>query len=75
MQFTNVKLLVFAPLFNAQKKHVLKQAVICAALGRLCWSLWKLDVASVFFNLRVVSKSHAEILENCFGTVLIICPV
>uniref|UniRef100_A0A671MLH3 Uncharacterized protein n=1 Tax=Sinocyclocheilus anshuiensis TaxID=1608454 RepID=A0A671MLH3_9TELE len=23
----------------------------------LCWSLWKLDVASVFF---IVSKSHAE---------------
>ncbi len=33
-----VKLLVIVPLFNAPKKHVLKQAVICAALGRLQWS-------------------------------------
>ncbi len=39
--FTLIKFLVFVPLFNAQKKHVLKQAVICAALGRLRWSLLK----------------------------------
>ncbi len=44
-QFTNIfisQLLVFGPLFNPPppKKHVLKQAVIFTALGRLCWS-WK----------------------------------
>ncbi len=52
--------LVFAALFNAPKKHVLKQAVICAALGRLRWSLWKWDVASVFFNVHLVCKSPTE---------------
>ncbi len=36
-------------------------ALICAALGILCWSICKWDVTSVFFNLRVVSKSLAEI--------------
>ncbi len=34
--------------------------LICAALGILHWSICKLDVASVFFNLRIVSKSPAE---------------
>ncbi len=38
LMFMLIKLLVFASLFNAQKKHVLKQALICAALGRLRWS-------------------------------------
>ncbi len=42
------------------KKYVLKQAVICTAFSRLRWSLWKWDVALVFFNVRLVSKSHAE---------------
>ncbi len=35
--------------------------LICAALGILRWSICKWDVASVFFNLRFVSKSPAEI--------------
>ncbi len=35
--------------------------LICAALGILRWSICKLDVASVFFNLCVVSTSPAEI--------------
>ncbi len=39
--FALVKLLVFAPLFKGQKKACLKAGVICAALGRLRWSLWK----------------------------------
>ncbi len=40
-EYLNEFALVNSLVFNAQKKHVLKQAVICAALGRLCWSLWK----------------------------------
>ncbi len=56
-----VNSLIFAPLFNAPKKHFLKQAVICAALGRLHSSLWKWDIASVFFNVHIVSKSPAEL--------------
>ncbi len=35
--------------------------LICAALGILRWSLRKWNVASVFFNLQVVSKSPTEI--------------
>ncbi len=57
LTFALVKLLVFAALFKAPKKHVLKQAVICSTLGRLSWSLWKW---SVFFNVHLVGKSHAE---------------
>ncbi len=34
----------------------------CAALGILRWSICKWDVASVFFNLRIVSQSPAEIV-------------
>ncbi len=40
---------------------LLATALICAALDILRWSICKWDVASVFFNLRVVSKSPAEI--------------
>ncbi len=54
LTFVLVKSLVFVPLFNAPKKHVLKQAVICAALGRLHWSLWKWWFGCV---CRIVSKS------------------
>ncbi len=49
------------------------------ALGVLRWSICKWDVASVFFNLRVVSKSPAEIFTpsalfwNC--ALALICPV
>ncbi len=43
----------------SESEHIL--TLICAALGMLCWSLRKLDVVSVFFNLRIVSKSPAEI--------------
>ncbi len=64
MRFTNVlvKLLVFAALFNAQKKHVLKQALICAALGRLRLTCHYGNylAASVFFNVCIISKSHAH---------------
>ncbi len=35
--------------------------LICATLGILRWSICKWDVASVFFNLCIVSKSLAEI--------------
>ncbi len=37
---TQLNLLTFVSLFNAPKKHALKQAVMFAALGRLRWSLW-----------------------------------
>ncbi len=43
--------------------------LICAALGILHWSICKWDVVSVFFNLRVVSKSPSEISPP-IGTVL-----
>ncbi len=43
--------------------------LICAALVILRWSICKWDVASVFFNLRVVSKSPAEIYTP-IGAVL-----
>jgi len=36
-----VNSLGFASSFNAPKKHVLNQILICAAVGKLCWSLWK----------------------------------
>ncbi len=42
----------------SESEHIL--TLICAGHGRLSWSLWKLDVASVFFKLRVVSKSPAK---------------
>ncbi len=35
--------------------------LICTALGILRWSICKWDVASVFFNLHIISKSPAEI--------------
>ncbi len=35
--------------------------LICTALGIFLWLIFKWDVASVFFNLHVVSKSPAEI--------------
>ncbi len=62
LTFALVKLLVFAPLahLTLPKKHALKQAVICAALGRLRWSLLKIWLRLVFFNVRIVSKSPAE---------------
>ncbi len=42
-----------------QKKHVLKQAVICAALD--CAGHYGNNLApSVFFNVCIVSKSPAE---------------
>ncbi len=51
--------------------------VICTALGRLRWSLWNDLAASVFFNVRIVSKSHAEFappisafMELCSNTNL-----
>ncbi len=50
--------LVFVALCNTQNKHVLNQLVIYAAYGRLCRSLWKLDVASLFINVHLVGKSH-----------------
>ncbi len=56
LTFAIIKLLAFVPLFNAPKKHVLIQVVICTALGRLCWSLLK----NVFFTVRIVSKSPAK---------------
>ncbi len=34
--------------------------LICAALGILRWSIYKWDVASVFFNLRISCKSPTE---------------
>ncbi len=34
--------------------------LICSALGIFCWSICKLYVVSVFFNLRIVSKSPPE---------------
>ncbi len=49
---------------------------ICATLGRLRWSLWKGEVASILSNVRIVSKSHAEfplpsaLLCNCALTLL-----
>ncbi len=46
--------------------------LICAAHGRLHWSICKLDVVSVFFHLRVVSKSPAEI-STPIGAVLELC--
>ncbi len=48
LKFALVKLLVIAPLFNAQRKHVLNQVVICAGHYDLA--------ASVFFNMRIVSE-------------------
>ncbi len=51
--------LVFVALCNTQNMHVLNQLVIYAAYGRLCRSLWKLDVASLMFiNGHLVGKSH-----------------
>ncbi len=47
----------------SESEHILM--LICTALGRLRWSLWKSDVASVF------SKSPAEI-STPIGAV---CPV
>ncbi len=44
LAFALVKLLLFAPLFNSPKKHVLKHAVIYAALDRLRRSLWKVSI-------------------------------
>ncbi len=44
MRFNNVcarQITGICSIFNAQKGHVLKQAIIYAALGRLHWSLWK----------------------------------
>ncbi len=46
--------------------------LICAALGILRWSICKWDVASVFFNLHVVSKSPAEI-STPIGALLELC--
>ncbi len=46
--------------------------LICAALVILCWSIFKRDVASVFFNLHIVSKSPAEI-SSPIGTFLVLC--
>ncbi len=43
--------------------------LIYAVLGILRWSICKWDVASVFFNLRIVSKSPAEISMH-IGAVL-----
>ncbi len=39
--FALVKLLVLHHYLKAKKKACLKAGVICAALGRLRWSLWK----------------------------------
>ncbi len=56
----------------SESEHIL--TLICAALGLLLWSLWKGNVASVFFN--VVSKSPTEISTsialfwNCETAVL-----
>ncbi len=53
-----------------ESEHILM--LICAALGRFPWSLWELDVASVFFSLHIVSKSPAEIHTHwcCCGIAL-----
>ncbi len=50
--------------------------LICAVLGILRWSVCKWDVASLFFHLRIVSKSPAEISPP-IGAVFefLICPV
>ncbi len=57
----------------SESEHMLM--IICSALGRLHWLICKLDLASVFFNLRIVSKSPAEmstpIHRRCFGIVLL----
>ncbi len=48
------KLLVFGPLFNIQRMHVLKKTVNCAGhYGNYL-------AVSVFFNVHIVSKSPAE---------------
>ncbi len=46
--------------------------LISAALGRLHWSLWKLDVASVFFSLCIVIKLPAEMFTP-ISSVLELC--
>ncbi len=43
--------------------------LICAALDIVCWTICKWHVASVFFNLHIVSKSPAEIYPP-IGAVL-----
>ncbi len=42
---------------QCQKNTLSEHTLICAALGRLRWSLWKCDGASVF------SKSSADIFK------------
>ncbi len=56
LAFALVKLLLFPQLFNSPKKHVLKHAVICAALDRLRRS--KYLSVSLFFNVLIDSKSR-----------------
>ncbi len=71
MRFTNVCAHQITGIC-AQKKHVLKQAVICYALGR-CAGHYENDLAeSVFFNVRIVSKSHAE-FSLPIGTFMELC--
>lgn len=48
------------------------RALICAAYGRLRWSLWSLDVtASVFINPCILSKSPADLAIPIFAYVFI----
>ncbi len=53
--FVLVKLLA---LFNAPKKHVLKQMVIYAALGRLRCHYGNYLTAFMFFNVRIVNFKY-----------------
>ncbi len=81
MRFTNVytcQITGIAPLFNAPKKYVLKQAVICAALD--CAGHYGNNLAaSVFFNVCIVNKSPAEFSPPIGGFMELrsnaLCPV
>uniref|UniRef100_A0A8C2DS67 C2H2-type domain-containing protein n=1 Tax=Cyprinus carpio TaxID=7962 RepID=A0A8C2DS67_CYPCA len=47
------------------KKPFTCEQLICAALGRLRWSLWKLDIASVFFNVNAFMELRSNANLPC----------
>ncbi len=72
IRFAVVNLLVTAPFFYRPKKHVLNPTLICAALGRLCWSFRSDLAVSVLFNVCTVSRSSTE-LSTPIGAFMGLC--
>ncbi len=56
-------------IFVADIYYICFCRISCNWIG-LHWSLWKLDVVPVFFNVLFVSRSHTKHLWDCALTLI-----